>query len=592
MKINILFIHFCFYGGIALISAGILNASTQPLEVIGPGCVTAYYIDRDCDGYGVEAPLGPDVDDKDPDKHAPVDHEDALNYIPKTGDIFYIAPDGVDLTGQKNNVEQPFKTLNGFKADLGPGDVIVYRNGEYNIYKDGYHLGVQINTKGNPITIMSYPGEVARIGRYIDENTVSGAIAGCAAESGVCGDMIYDGLIFEKSSSGWQFGYSSNITVKNSVARDMAIRGFFAMQDSHNIHITNSIFHDILFAKKSTPSHGIYIGARDKPNSNILIENSIMYRCSRTGFQHNGPISAGLVFRNNIIHSVVLSAISLANGVENAIFVNNIMFNNNKSPIVIQSHHQPDYNIMGQPNKNNTFANNILWTGRDEVGSEPSGSPADFHCIAFDMPQLNSYEEGGRHSGNTFINNICVSYGGAYVSYYNIEDYYASKFYNNIFWHSKTGNNVAVRSKLGDGSHSSLIYNNPYWKFADSLGKDNANSSGNIERNPDFLSSSLDFAKRAGSFNFKLLDGSIAIDNGISAPYVPDRDFEGNARINSVDIGVYESGGTPANCVSAASLCSTQEECALYKWHWYSNRCNTLPLNPTPTLTNGYVKKE
>ena len=34
---------------------------------IGKGCTNAYYIDKDCDGYGVASPLGSDADDNDPE---------------------------------------------------------------------------------------------------------------------------------------------------------------------------------------------------------------------------------------------------------------------------------------------------------------------------------------------------------------------------------------------------------------------------------------------------------------------------------------------------------------------------------------------
>jgi len=43
---------------------------------VGPGCTTAYHIDKDCDGYGVGTSandpnplLGPDADDNDASVH-------------------------------------------------------------------------------------------------------------------------------------------------------------------------------------------------------------------------------------------------------------------------------------------------------------------------------------------------------------------------------------------------------------------------------------------------------------------------------------------------------------------------------------------
>ncbi|HDI06582.1 MAG TPA: hypothetical protein ENF39_01090, partial [Candidatus Aenigmarchaeota archaeon] len=46
-------------------------AGSQSYNPIGKGCTNAFYIDKDCDGYGVASPLGVDADDNDPEVNTP-----------------------------------------------------------------------------------------------------------------------------------------------------------------------------------------------------------------------------------------------------------------------------------------------------------------------------------------------------------------------------------------------------------------------------------------------------------------------------------------------------------------------------------------
>ena len=50
---------------------------------IAPAGINVLYIDADGDGYGVEAPAGPDCDDSDPAVHKPSGYSEVQSYIPQ-----------------------------------------------------------------------------------------------------------------------------------------------------------------------------------------------------------------------------------------------------------------------------------------------------------------------------------------------------------------------------------------------------------------------------------------------------------------------------------------------------------------------------
>ena len=91
---------------------------------IGKGCTNAYYIDKDCDGYGVASPLGVDADDNDPEVNTPetviAKYKNLTNFLHHLGyypdRIFYIATDGNDDTGEVNNPDKPYGSWDKVKS--------------------------------------------------------------------------------------------------------------------------------------------------------------------------------------------------------------------------------------------------------------------------------------------------------------------------------------------------------------------------------------------------------------------------------------------------------------------------------------------
>ena len=299
-------IPFLILGILLLFSQNPFNIKAQSSYVsIGKGCTNAYYIDKDCDGYGVASPLGPDADDNDPEVNTPqtviAKYGNLTNFLHHLGyypdRVFYIATDGNDDTGEVNNINRPYKTWETVNSLLQPGDAVIFREGNYN-YLGNYAIPCSnLNgTADKPIIIMTYPGEKVII------DAISAGIQ--VWESSY---LTFDGFILDNTENnlgnGLNMHLANNIVFRNIEAKHHSI-GFKAAQDLHNILTEGCVFHDNIY------SHGVYLGARDLPNSNLTLRNCIIYRNGRHGIQHNGRVT-NLVLENNIIHSNDMGGISL-----------------------------------------------------------------------------------------------------------------------------------------------------------------------------------------------------------------------------------------------------------------------------------------
>lgn len=518
--------------GVLIVTLFFFPPVTIAEEIIGKGKTTAFYIDLDGDGYGVEAPLGPDCDDTDPAIHKPNNHIQAMRYIPQRGgNVYYIAPDGNNSTGKANDVEHPYATSKHLEAKLGPDDVIVFREGKYNLNTTG-SLFSKKGTPGHPVTFMAYPGEAPVFERYDKERGPNNGIIGGATK---LHDLVYDGLITENAAIGGEFTFAERIVVQNCVFRKHLARGFFAMQGIKDWKVIGSTFHDT--SMKGT--HGMYLGSRDVPNSNILIQGCLFYRNGRTGFQHNGPVT-DLRFEDNIVHSNNLSGVSLVNGIDQSLFRNNVIFNNNKQAIVIQSHHNPQANEVAHTNNENIFINNTLWVGRDNVGLGNRKQDL-FPCVEFNSAKEDSKEANARYKGNRFVNNICVNYKGPFVKYYDIRDHYETEYANNLLYHADGKNREGVKADKGDGSEDwSDRHPYYYWNFQSAFGGDMKNVSSNLNEPPRFVRTSLDSSRSPEEYNFNLLPVSGAIGKGLLHSSASPMDISGTIRSDSVAIGAYE----------------------------------------------------
>jgi parallel beta-helix repeat protein len=494
----------------------------KDLLPIGGGCTNAFYIDNDCDGYGVGSPLGPDADDHDPaintgktvvNKYR--NPTSLLNHLGhKVRNVYYISTDGRDDTGEMNNIEMPFATWKKVKKLLKPGDGAIFRGGEYKISWGIDISGLQ-GTSEQPIIIMAYPGEKV----IIDGISFGVSAAGPAG----CAFVSVDGFVLDNTKNtglgdGIRLHLSSkghNIVFRNIEARNWA-SGAHAMCDLHYIIFENCVFHN------NKNSHGIYLGARatEIPNDNIIVRNCIIYQNGRHGFQHNGRIT-NLLLENNIIHSNNMGGVSLLNGVSQSILKNNLIFNNNRQGIIFYLYDSTFKGSRAFDQTNNLIINNTIWIGRHKWKGDGE-EPGDHASIGFADDTKGQLQKMG---GNIFRNNILVTYNGPSFRFREERNFQGTVIEKNLLFR--------------DGGISKVIeINKNYYDFRA------FNNLSNLIKNnqyapPGFTDVSVNYYSKPGRFNFDYLPTSKGIDFG-GKDDAPAYDLKGNLRVGNPDLGCYE----------------------------------------------------
>lgn len=417
-------------------------------------------IDKDGDGYGVNAPLGPDADDNDP----------AVNTYPsvlaKYGTIdAFIAHLGY--------APKRIFTTNVDNTQLQPGDMVLLPAGTYTgAYP--YSLMDVHGTAEDPIIIMATPGELVRFAATSEGMTIW-----------FSSHIIIDGLVFDGTLGGG-YGYGIDMEVSDS---DITFRnineysytlGLKAMQGMTNITVEDSAFHD------NTTSHGIYFGSRDMPNSDIFIRRNLLFDNCNNGFQHNGRVT-NLVLEDNIIHSNRNSGISLLEGVCDSVFSGNLIYNNRNYAIVIKDYDDaPTSGILPYDQVNNQFTDNVIWVGR----FGPDGSSAPTYQPAVQLMDQTAEEETV-NMNVSFSHNIVVSYTGVIFQFTRAAQAAGSTI---------TGNALYRRS----GSGAVLQVEEPTFDW-DGMAAYNPNFAGNNFVKPDFQSVSVWYWSQPGMFDFTLL---------------------------------------------------------------------------------------
>ena len=470
---------------------------------IGKGCTNAYYIDKDCDGYGVASPNGPDADDNDPEVNTPetviAKYGNLTNFLHHLGyypdRIFYIATDGNDDTGEVNNINKPYKTWDKVKPLLQPGDAVIFRGGSYDYIIQCSKLN---GTANKPIIVMAYPGEKVII-------DAAYSITGFPYSY-----MIFDGFICDNTGpyAGWGHGIevldgSHHLSFKNIEVKHYSC-GIKPMAGIHDILVENCVVHD------NPHSHGMYFGSREVPNSNLTVRNCIMYRNGRHGFQHNGRVT-NLVLENNIIHSNDMGGISLLEGVSNSVIRNNLIFNNNKQGIVFFLYDDANPAILPYDQTNNLIVNNLIWIGkykRDGSGVSTSDMPA-IHFNDATAAQNHSMD------GNVFRNNILVTYNGPVFRFDQKKFADTTIIENNVVY--RVGGSDKVMTYGGDTYDFDAFQN-----FSDLI-------KNNVFQDPKLTDISIDYYSTPEKFNFDYLSDSPAINFGIDTD-APSADLRGNLR--------------------------------------------------------------
>ncbi|KKL08750.1 hypothetical protein LCGC14_2572740, partial [marine sediment metagenome] len=400
---------------------------------------------------------------------------------------------------------------NSVSPQLQAGDLVILREGTYTQTVTGNPNGEE----NNPIIIMAYPGE-----KVVFDNAFISINLGSNSQYNV-----FDGLIV--TNSDWSRGYNSairtsgnNITFRNIEAMHQEI-GLKGMEGLHNILVENSVFHD------NPIEHGIYLGSRNVPNTNLTIRDSLMYRNGRNGFQHNGRVT-NLVLENNILHSNKLAGISLLEGVSDSIFMNNLIFNNRKQGIIINNYDDSQTSILPYNQTGNLFINNLIWIGKynwDDGGIEPSDHTA---ILINDLTAADNYDL----SGHTFRNNIFITYNGP-VFLFEKADYLDNTIVENNVFYRNAGPDSIMR--VAGSNYDLGIFENYV-----------VNSGGSASSNfyVDSFSTlfedvSITYFGNPELFNFDHLPSSPAVDFGIQSG-APSEDLRGTIRTEIPDAGCYE----------------------------------------------------
>jgi len=185
---------------------------------------------------------------------------------------YYVATDGSD--SNPGTEAQPFQTLGRGVRDLGPGDILLVKNGTYNGGELTYTPSGA--SWGSPVTIKAYGGHSPAIGYlYFDRSSY----------------IVIDGFVIDGIKITWGGGVADHIRIRNS---DISPRGIFVTEGSDGNEFIHLQVHH-------TDGHGIYLAG----SSGNTIEDCSIY--DNTGLGVHAWHSTGTGVNRNIITDNIIS---------------------------------------------------------------------------------------------------------------------------------------------------------------------------------------------------------------------------------------------------------------------------------------------
>jgi PKD repeat protein len=519
---------------------------TLPGTFEGLGASTATFLDVDGDGYGIGPDaIGPDADDTDPAVNTTSDVLKKYRTIPaflthlgyQANRIWYLSPNGDNTTGELDNAALPFRTFSAIQFQILPGDAVLFRGGTYT-----EEIVPPSGAAGQPVILMAYPGEVPTVD--MSQASVSRWYDGLSLVN--VSWVIVDGLRFINSQAwgGIAGGTYAPGGPGISLCHDNIIRhvevlqsywGIIMANGLENITIENCVIHDTVL------EHNIYLGSREIPSKNVTVRRNLLFNSAvnGNGFQFNGIVT-NLVLEQNVIHSNLLSGISLVEGVSSSFIRNNCVFNNQRQAIIIFNY---DTTLVPASDQtNNLFENNTLYGSPfDRNGDAANGAVITVSNVS--TGQL------GNLGGNTFRNNIMIGSGnqggavtaGHYppVVFPDANQTYlaTSTFENNIFWTLDGASDPYV---FGFGPNPSYGYQSYTLDQAQAL----TQLSGCLHTDPQLTDTDPAHFADPNAFNFRPQSGSVSLSAGLTKG-APPVDIVGNVRPAVPSIGAYEFASAP-----------------------------------------------
>jgi hypothetical protein len=302
----------------------------------GPGCTTAYYIDKDCDGYGVGKKAGgeyplypagiayklgdpanwslgdlPDADDEDPAVRTPEEwrakwgngNHGIVRFLAErkqfsnSSRVWYVAGNGNDAGGVLNDPERPFATPAAALRTLSDlrGGVIVVRGGNWGDGLDfnpcGY-AGPCVNLSGTPaapVYVLAYPGE-----RVVLTKPITADIN--YAPKKAVSSVTFDGLILSAAKYGLGDGVSMADTDHMTFV-NCEFAGWHQLiwsVHTEDVLIKWSVFHDMMY-------HAIYFASCCRQ----VVEGAGDLDFSRDAARYAAQASVGASYRGRIIQNVM-----------------------------------------------------------------------------------------------------------------------------------------------------------------------------------------------------------------------------------------------------------------------------------------------
>lgn len=431
-------------------------------------------IDADRDGYGVACDNGADADDANPDVNSINSMSQLHQWMDKRGYspevMYFVCPDGDDATAAAGDINRPFATVTAAGRRLRPGACLVFREGRWAGKNMLAIVGMRA-PRHRPVLVIAMPGE-----RPTLQST------GSCIEIRNSGNIIIDGLVLttiDGGGHGVKLSQSGSVRLRNLEIFGLS-RGIFGSQGLGDVTISSCVVRD------NGGSHGIYLGSRDKPNRNILIENCLIYRNAMHGIQHNGRVM-GMTIEGNSIHSNTHGGISLLQGVCSSVIRNNIIFNNNKQAIILHCYDdKPNSGIVAYDQNDNLVEDNILWVGRYDW-RKGSDQPASHAAVQLSDATA---RQDRRMNNNIFRRNIITTFEGPAILFGKLTLAAETVFEDNVIYRS------AGPHRLGECHQQ--------WYTIKTLGQITRRFEGNHYSRPAFRDVSVTYSDDPTRFDFHL----------------------------------------------------------------------------------------